>query len=351
MMIHQSMFAVAIIACNVNFLWQVTGYAQEVHKTTRFFRYNLIEDQEISREGFDLGEVRAGDQIGIQIFFQNYTEKPVVVRPSSRVLPQIKLDSEQVVIAPNDGQLVFVTITVPKTPKVLEQAFLLECFLNKSARLFCSFNSKIVGLATFAKTEIRHEFGESDSQPSRITFSVPLLLSNKLDLKRLRSRCIEPMTFLSTQFKELDGMPTMDVSFDPKDVPKIRLNGEIVLDCDPLGTSSSLNLTLIRKSELEIYPERIVLKRSTNSSKLIGEAILKCRHPNVDIASVQLKCETAGGEIIECRLEKMSDRIGRVYLSLNRTEGSPTVSKLDLLFDANDGAKDWNIFASAFIAN
>lgn len=350
-MFRRSMLSTLIFACNVNVLWLVTAYAQEVHKTTRFFRYDLIADQEISREGFNLGQVHAGDQIGIQIFFRNFTEKTVYLKPSSHVLPQIKLDSEQIVINPNDAQLVFVTLTVPKKPKSLEQAFQLECLLNKSASLFWSFDSKIVDVATFANTELRREFVAIDSQSTRISFSIPLLLSNKLDLKRLRSRCNEPITFLTTEFKELEGIPTIQVSFDSKDVTKSKLSGEIVLDCDHLGTSSTLNLTLIRKGELEIYPERIVLKRSSSSSTLVGEAILKRSRSNADIASVQLKCESSAGEVIECRVEKMGDRIGRVYLSLNRTKDSPTVSNLDLLFDASDGTKDSSIFATAFIAN
>ena len=93
------------------------------------------------------------------------------------------------------------------------------------------------------------------------------------------------------------------------------MSGEILLECEPIGASSSLTLALVRSSELELYPDRIILKRADDSSTLVGEAILKCRNPNVDISSVQLKCEADNGETLESRISEceheMSGRFAR----------------------------------------
>lgn len=350
-MFHRSIFAFVVIATNLS-TWLHYGNCQEVLKSTRFFRFDLIGDQEISREAFDLGEVHIGEEIAIQIYFVNYTERNVNVRPSTVVVPQVRLASEEITIAPNDGKLVFVTLSVTKKPKTLEQAISLECLLNKSARVFFSFNSKIVEVASFVTDELRYEFLESDLHPSRSTFSIPLLLSNNIGVKQLRSKCSEPLAFLTTEFRESNGMPILQVSFDSRDVIEFRVNGEISMGHVPPHTNSTLRLTLARKSDVDIYPKRIVLKPSkTSLSTFEGEAILKCRDANLDIVGLSWECETSGSEVIECRVEKMGVRVGRVYLSLKRTKESPQESNLALLFEASDGEKTRSVFASAYIAN
>ncbi len=351
MMFHRWLIAALVISCSMYLDCSYFSFAQQSNKSTRFFRYELLSIDGLSAESFDLGEVCAGDKLGVQIYLNNHLAKSVSVTTPPNAFKQVQLVSEQTIIGPKDGQLILVTINVPKNPKSLEQSFTLECLLNQEARFMFVFRPKIVKVATFPMDDFQHEFTVTDFQASRISFSVPLLLSDIGDMKRLRATCNAPLTFLSTEFKENNGQPTMQVSFDSKDMQRSRMQGEILLECEPIGASSSLHLTLKRSNELEIFPDRIFLKRTTDSSIFVGEAILKSRNPIVDLSSVQLECEADNGELFECRLERMSDHIGRVYLSLKRNKDSPKNSDFELLFDFSGDGKDCKLFASARIAN
>ena len=344
---HKKGHTVGTLPCCFFTAIYCVGYSQQTAKEAKFFRYDLLATADFLAERFDLGEVRAGDHVKVQLFLRNHTKDIVRVAPAP-TSSDARMDSNQVLIAPKDGQLIFATIKIPSNPKSLDQEIVLEFLLNKTDRFFCSFKPRIVDVATFQDTAFQHEFTD---RTSRVCFSVPLLLSDIGDIRRIKVICNEPLEFLTTKIKEQNGAPIIDISFDPSDVKRHRLSGVISLKREGVEESSSLKLTVVHSNVLELYPERIILKPNFDQSTYVGEAIVKCKNSSVDISSLTVRCEADNGEIFGCRLEKMSVSIGRIYVTLHRENNSAKNSDFDLLFDVAGFEKEWQVFAKARIAN
>lgn len=318
-------------------------------KSVRFFRYDLLTiGPEMIVEGFDLGEVYAGDKIKIQLFVRNRTATRVTVRPARDFPTDIQLDRETVEIEPGDGVIVHASLTIPTSPKELNESYRLESKLTEDCRLVGVFKSKIRDVACFAVKELTYDFSDDDTRQGKIAISIPLLLSD-IDLKKLRVRCSESKSFLSLATKSDGGKPKLLATFDPREMPSARYDCEILLENSDPVRSSAMKLTIVHKSDLEILPERIVLKRKPDSELLFGESVLRSRVG--DISSINMSCAASTGDKVKCRLVRITDHLGRIYLELDPKSRVSGASEFQLLFKASQGNQENEIRSSIFIAN
>jgi hypothetical protein len=113
-----------------------------------------------------------------------------------------------------------------------------------------------------------------------------------------------------------------------------------------------VNFMLSRKACVSIFPERIVFLRKPGSTKLIGEAILKCGNGWGKIEDISVQCEPSNDDEITCEVKNLDDRTGRVYFQLERNKFSTANDNtLRLLVNLNGGSKTEAVFLSSFIAN
>ena len=328
----------------------ISGLSDEKKdRSVRFFRFDLlVASQEIVREGFDLGDVHAGEQIKIQIYFRNATKTLLVLNPVSNSNSDVKLELEKLQIPPGTGSLVEATLTIPKSPKHLNTTFQMEVKLTDECRFFGLFKANILGVVAFVQQEFRYEFTESDSVSEILTISVPLLLSDVNDAKKVLARCDDSISFITTSVRVIDGKPMLQGTFYPYALDRSRYRGQIQLESGGHLVSSKMNLTVVRKGDVEILPERIVLKRKHGSSALVGEAVLRCR--SGFIGQIEVDGETDNEDRLDCRLERMNERIGRVYFTLEPSN-PPSGQIEEVLLRVSDGQTVRNVFVPISVAN
>ncbi len=324
---------------------------EENRKDLRFFRFDVLSvNQELLMEEFDLGEVYAGEIIKIQLYVFNRTKIAIQAQPDKNSGAQITMNSDKIKIEPRDGALVHVSLTVPKNPKYLSTSFRLEWMITGNCKFIGMFKSKILGVVSFEKDEFICEFEESDE--GKITIPISVLLSNVEDVVKLRANCEDSLSFLSFSPGIRDGKSILFASFFPQALDRPQYRGKIFLENKDLSTRCTMNLTLSRKSNFAIFPERIVLKPKPGSSDVVGEAVLRCRNADAKIDSLILECEPSKEDKMTCEVKKINDRIGRIYITLERNVRSVKSSGDDLvLISVDDGSRVQTMFVSIFIAN
>ena len=200
-------------------LFVSAGRSQEERGDVRFFKYNVLSvDQEMVLEAFDLGQVRAGEKLKIQLYIRNFTKSDLRIWQTRDAITQIQLEPGTVTVAPGEGALVQATLDVPTNPRVLDKAFDMEAQLSDSCRLRGSFTSKIVDVMAFVSDEMTFEFGELDAEGRTLTVTIPLLLSDLSDARRLLAKCDEQSSFVSLSLVNNENTLSLLATFDPRNI-------------------------------------------------------------------------------------------------------------------------------------
>lgn len=182
------------------------GISEDNRSNVHFFRYDVVTiKQELIMELFDLGEVRAGEQIQIQLYVRNASRSKLTFSQAKEFPADIRLDPGSTTIESSDTALLRATLDVPMNPKDLNTSFRMEARLSETCRLMGMFKAKIVDVAAFATEQMTFEFTENDSSLARLEVPIPLLLSDAIELNRLLANCDEQSSFVSLSWKKREG--------------------------------------------------------------------------------------------------------------------------------------------------